>query len=253
VWKACELPAGKQALPSRFVFERKRDGRYKARLVVGGHRQQHGLDFAETFAPVCSYRTMRMLLAVSAHEGLVLRQFDVRTAFLIGELEKAYLRPPTGAEYLSGAHKQVLRLRRALYGLKQASRAWNKRLEGELWAKQFEQSDADPALWNLHGRGVAVLAMFYVDDGLVVAQTAAEADALVDLVGSMFEIRKLGEPEDCLGMHICRDCSAGTITVNQEDKALADALGILGKSRAVPMMPEEVREVAESTTRRAHG
>jgi hypothetical protein len=56
--------------------------------VAGGHRQQHGLDFAETFAPVCLYRTMRMLLAVSAHENLVFRQFDVRTACLNGELDE---------------------------------------------------------------------------------------------------------------------------------------------------------------------
>jgi hypothetical protein len=36
VWEECELPAGKQALPSRFVLERKRNGRYKVRLVAGG-------------------------------------------------------------------------------------------------------------------------------------------------------------------------------------------------------------------------
>jgi hypothetical protein len=187
-----------------------------------------------------------MLLAVSAHENLVLRQFDVRTAFLNGELEEeVYLRPPSGAEYLSGGHKQVLRLQRALYGLKQASRAWNKRLEGELRAKQFKQSDADPALWILHGKGGAVLAMFYVDDGLVAAKTAAEADALVDLVGSMFKIRKMGEPENFLGINICRDSSAGTITVDQADKAtaLAAELGVSGKFRAVPMTPEVFGEL----------
>jgi hypothetical protein len=38
VWEACELPPGKQALPSQFIMERKRDGRYKARRVAGGHR-----------------------------------------------------------------------------------------------------------------------------------------------------------------------------------------------------------------------
>jgi hypothetical protein len=76
VWGNCELPTGKQVLPSKFVFDRKRDGRYKARLVAEGHRQQHGLDFADILAPVCSYRAMRMILAVSAHEDLVLRQFD---------------------------------------------------------------------------------------------------------------------------------------------------------------------------------
>jgi transposase InsO family protein len=68
VWEACDLPAGRQVLPSHFVLERKRDGRYKARLVAGGHCQQRGLDFDETFAPV--YRSVRMMLAVSAHEGL---------------------------------------------------------------------------------------------------------------------------------------------------------------------------------------
>jgi hypothetical protein len=134
----------------------------------GGTGSSMGLDSEDTFAPVCSYRTMRMILAVSAHENLVLRQFDVWTAFLNGELEEeVYVRPPPGAEHLSVGNKRVLRLRRALYGLKQASHAWKKRLEGELRAKGFEQSDADPALWVLRGEGGALLVMFYVDDGLV--------------------------------------------------------------------------------------
>ena len=54
-----------------------------------------------------------------------------------------------------------------------------------------------------------VFTMFYVSDGMVAARTAAEADALVDLVASMFSIRALGEPEDLLGIEICRD-RAGT-------------------------------------------
>jgi hypothetical protein len=136
-------------------------------------------------------------------------------------------------------------LLRALYGLKQASRAWNKHLEGELRAKEFEQSDADPALWILHGKGGAVLAMFYVDDGLVAAKTVAEADALVDLVESMFEIWKIGEPEDFLGIHICRDHGAGTISVDRKDKAVALAaeLGVSGECKVVPMSPEVFGEL----------
>ena len=167
VWSECELPAGKQALPTRFVFEVKRDGRYKARLVAGGHRQQHGLDFEETYAPVCSYRTMRMILATVAHEDLEMRQFDIRTAFLNGKLdEEVYVRPPRGAEYLARCGR-ALRLWRALYGLRQASRAWSKRLEAALTKHGFKQSDADPSLWILHGEDGAVFALFYVDDGLV--------------------------------------------------------------------------------------
>jgi hypothetical protein len=69
VWEDCELPPGKQALPSHFIMGRKRGGRYKARSVARGHRQQYGLDFEETYAPVCSYRTMHMIMAVRACEG----------------------------------------------------------------------------------------------------------------------------------------------------------------------------------------
>jgi hypothetical protein len=240
VWEECDLPPGKQALPSRMILERKRNGRYKARLVAGGHRQQYGLDFDETYAPVCSYRTMRMMLATCAHEDLEMRQFDICTAFLNGELdEEVYLRPPAGVSGLA-AHGRVLRLRRALYGLRQAGRAWNKRLEAALRDKGFTQSKADPSLWILHGSAGAVFAMFYVDDGLVAARTAAEADALVELVGSMFTIRALGEPDDFLGIQITRDRAARTITIDQERKAQALALdaGVSGERLSVPMTPE---------------
>jgi hypothetical protein len=241
VWEVCHLPPGRKALPCRMLLERKRDGRHKARLVARGHCQQLGLDFQDTFAPVCSYHTFRMMLAVAAHEALELRQLDIRTAFLNGPLEKeVYLRPPAGLEGLAGVDGKVLRLQRAMYGLRQASRAWNKRLEAELTRKDLVQSDADPALWILHGKDGAVLAMFYVDDGLVPAKTAEKADTLVELVASRFAIRALGEPEDFLGIQISRDRAAHTITIVEEHKALelAAGLGLVGGRKAVPMSPE---------------
>jgi hypothetical protein len=82
--------------------------------------------------------------------------------FLNGELEEeVYVRPPPGAERLAVGNKRVLRLCRALYGLKQASRAWNKHLEGDLRAKGFEQSDADPALWILRWEGQSLLCFMW--------------------------------------------------------------------------------------------
>jgi hypothetical protein len=208
----CVLPAGKQALPTHFVRNLKRDGRYKSRLVAGGHKQRPGVDFNETFAPVCSYRTLRMMLAVAAHAGLVLRQFDIKTAFLHGYLkEEVYVRPPRGWERLAGGSGRVLRLCRALYGLRQAPRAWNERLEAELTARGFVQSNADPSFWILYSKDGAVLAMFYVDDGMVAARNDVEADALVDVIASIFEIRRLGEPQDMLGIEISRYLAAGTV------------------------------------------
>lgn len=249
VWEATDLPAGKHALPSRFVLQQKRDGRYKARLVAGGHKQVHGLDFEDTFAPVCMYRTMRMMTAVCARHALELRQFDICTAFLNGDLaEEVYIRPPKGGAHLAGAG-QVLRLRRALYGLRQAPRAWNQRLTAELKRRGFVQSDADPSLWMLHSPDGTVLALFYVDDGLVAAKTGEQADALVALVASMFAIRALGEPKDFLGIRITRDREARTIKIDQEDKALALAhrAGVSGQRRSVPMSCQVHSELRAAT------
>jgi hypothetical protein len=73
--------------------------------------------------------------------------------------------------------------------------------------------------------------MFYVDDGLVTTRTA-EADALVELVVSMFaiRIRKPGESKHFLGIQVDRDRAAGTISISQEGKALAltESFGLEG-------------------------
>jgi hypothetical protein len=204
--------------------------------VAGGNKQQQGVDCDESFAPVCSYCSVCMMQAVAAHEGLELRQFDIKTAFLNGYLvEEVYIRLPHGWKHLAGPGL-VLRLDRALYGLRQASRAWNMRLEAELTAHGLVQSDADPKLWIMHGGG-HVMTIFYGDDGMVAARTAAEADALVDLVAGMFSIHKLVELKGMFGIDISRDRDASTITIRQASKAqsLATAFCVEGERCATPM------------------
>jgi hypothetical protein len=120
----------------------------------------------------------------------------------------------------------------------QASQAWIERHEGVLARWVIVQSDADPSWRIMHGKGGAVLAQFYVDDGLVAARTAKEADALVDLVESVFAIRKLKEPVDFLRIRIQRNWGAGTITLTQKAQALAVMHGVPGACRAVPRVPK---------------
>ncbi|GJV03883.1 putative ribonuclease H-like domain-containing protein [Tanacetum coccineum] len=60
----------------------------KARLVAKGYRQEEGLDFEESFAPVTRLEAIRIFLANAASKNMTVYQMDVKTAFLNGELKK---------------------------------------------------------------------------------------------------------------------------------------------------------------------
>ncbi|GJW42448.1 retrovirus-related pol polyprotein from transposon TNT 1-94, partial [Tanacetum coccineum] len=69
----------------------------KARLIAHGYRQEVGIDFEESFAPVSRLEAIRIFLAFSAHMNMVVYQMDVKTAFLNGNLrEEVYVSQPDG-------------------------------------------------------------------------------------------------------------------------------------------------------------
>ncbi|GJU46350.1 retrovirus-related pol polyprotein from transposon TNT 1-94 [Tanacetum coccineum] len=60
----------------------------KARLVAQGLRQEEGIDFEESFAPVAKIEAIRIFVANAAHKNMTIYQMDVKTAFLNGELKE---------------------------------------------------------------------------------------------------------------------------------------------------------------------
>ena len=93
VWEESALPDGKQALHSRMLLGRKRDGRYKARL--SGLREKYWLHFEDTYPPVCFDITVPVILTPCAYKYLEIQEFNIRKAFLMGELEeKVYMKSP---------------------------------------------------------------------------------------------------------------------------------------------------------------
>ncbi|GJZ51321.1 retrovirus-related pol polyprotein from transposon TNT 1-94 [Tanacetum coccineum] len=93
VWELVLRPEGKNIIALKWLWKSKCDAenivvRNKARLVAKGYRQEEGIDFEESFAPVALY--------VSQPEGFIDPEFP----------------------------DHVYKLKKALYGLKQAPRAW---------------------------------------------------------------------------------------------------------------------------------
>ena len=101
-WELTTLPDGKKTVRCKWVFTMKYkvDGTiesYKARLVVKVYTQTYDIDYHETFSPVAKLNTIRILLSLVANLYWPLHQFDVKNAFLHGDLdEKAYMDVPYG-------------------------------------------------------------------------------------------------------------------------------------------------------------
>jgi len=122
-WDLVDFPEDKNCIGVKWIYKTKlnADGdveKYKARLVAQGFSQQPGIDYNETFAPVARLDTVRMVLAIAAHNKWYVHQMDVMSTFLNGYLEEeVYVRQPPGYE-VDGQEDKVYRLKKALYGLK---------------------------------------------------------------------------------------------------------------------------------------
>ncbi|GJT97418.1 retrovirus-related pol polyprotein from transposon TNT 1-94 [Tanacetum coccineum] len=116
----------------------------KARLVAKGYRQEKGIDFEESFAPVTRIEAIRIFIANAANKNMTIYQMDVKTTFLNGELnEEVYVCQPEGfvdPDYPT----HVYCLKKALYGLKQAPRAWYDTLSRFLLDNKFSKVSQSP-------------------------------------------------------------------------------------------------------------
>ncbi|GJS24610.1 retrovirus-related pol polyprotein from transposon TNT 1-94 [Tanacetum coccineum] len=65
----------------------------KARLVAHGYRQEEGIDFEESFAPMARLDVIRIFLADAAHMNMIVYQIDVKTTFLNGILREEVYEP----------------------------------------------------------------------------------------------------------------------------------------------------------------
>ena len=216
-WELVELPPGRKAVKSKWVFKLKADGHFHARVVAKGFTQILDIDYDETFSPVACFESIRLLLVLAMLEDWEIHQMDVKSAFLNGVLEEEiYMEQPQGF-IAAGQENKVCRLKKAIYGLKQASRAWNQQIHGVLTELGFKQtqSDADIYVCQQNMGGGLLIVILYVDDITIMGSSLEDVKQLKQKLSSRYEMSDFGEIQSYLGMRISRDRSRKCIKVDQ--------------------------------------
>jgi len=212
-----EKAKGHNILDSTWAFKRKRypDGRVrklKARWCVRGDQQLEGIDFFDTYAPVVSWSTVRLLLVLTVVLGLSTKQVDYTLAFVHAELkDEVYVRMPKMFE----KEGHVYRLKKSVYGLRQSPLNFFNTLKDGLEARGFKQMKLlDPCLFCSDD----VVCLTYVDDCLFFARDETAIDRVIESLGreepTSFKLNIEDDVAGFLGILLAKN-SDGTIELKQ--------------------------------------
>ena len=222
-WHLVPWPPGANVVTGKWIFKHKyhSDGslaRHKARWVVRGFSQQHGIDYDETFSSVVKPGTIRTVLSIAASHHWPIHQLDVKNAFLHGHLnETVYCQQPPG--FVDPAlPDHVCLLQKSLYGLKQAPRAWYQRFATYIKQLGFVASVSDTSLFIYKDGAHIAYLLLYVDD---IVLTASSTGLLHDIIGRLhteFAMTDLGALHHFLGISVTR--SSDGLFLSQRQYAL---------------------------------
>jgi hypothetical protein len=215
-----DVPKGRIILPAVWQMKRKRDiktqqvKKYKARLNIDGSKMRPGEHYDQTYAPVASWTSVRLLLTLAALHGWKTTQIDYVLAFPQAPVERdIYMEIPKGYE-VEGADRKdwVLKIHRNIYGQKQAGRVWNQYLTDKLINKVgFKQSKVDDCVFY-KGNVIYVL---YTDDSILAGPSQREIDSVIQQIkDAKLDITVEGDIQDFLGVNITKQ-QDGTIQFTQ--------------------------------------
>ena len=221
VWDLEEIPKGAKTVGCKWVYKTKRDSkgkieRYKTRFVAKGFTQREGIDYNETFSPVSTKDSFRIIMALVAHFDQELHQMDVKTAFLNGELsENVYMAQPKGF-VIEGKEKLGCRLMRSIYSLKQASRQWYIKFDETIRRFGFEENKEDNCIYAKFLGRKYIFLVLYVDDILLASSDMALLLDTKRFLSSNFDMKDMGEASYVLGIEIQRDKNRGILGLSQK-------------------------------------
>lgn len=144
----------------------------------------------------------RPIIAIAAKRNLNVRFFDVKTAYLYGELkETVYLELPPGFEDRFGKEK-VCNLKKSLYGLPQSGRIWFCKLKEVLIKNNLKQLASENCIFTNSNETCFLVFSFYVDEFTILDDDNQTCEKILNSLRKEFEIRETTQFKSFLGMKV---------------------------------------------------
>ena len=238
------LPAKSRAIATRYVLKKKLlpDGsldKHKARIVVKGFLQRHGIDYDETFSPTFQLVSLRCLIANALRHDMRIFHIDVKTAFLNSDLKyDIWIELPENTRSASG-HTHA-KLGKSLYGLKQAGRDWFTTQHDFLmtYDPRFAQSAVEPCLYYLWTDALRVTILVHVDDYVVATSHESFYREFNRAFDAKFGTNDLGLMNNIMQMGVIFSGSSCALSQTRQIEETAQHYGVLDcKPVYTPMEP----------------
>jgi len=205
-----DIPPGTRLLRSKFTYKRKRNSagkieKHKARLVACGYGQIYGVQYTDTFAPVATPQSFRIMMTCALMHKLNVWQMDVTGAFINSDLkERIIMAPPSGFKVDPKNEGKAILLKKSLYGLKQSAYEWHallsRVLQDDLGYTPVDGSGCFFKIWN--GDDEISLLSVHVDDVAHAFSQDWLNKRLISKLESLWGCSNVSPLHFHLGMHI---------------------------------------------------
>ena len=226
-WKIVPLssiPPGKRPIPMVWSMKCKRDPlgtviKWKARLCAGGHRSLANVDYWDTYSPVVSWSTVRLMLIFALINDWHMESIDFVLAFPQAPIKTdIFMTPPRVPHNFkipdlpsySARASNVYKLVKNLYGLKDAGRTWNEFLHHGLLRRGWKPSSIDPCLYTKPNIALVI----YVDDACLMSPNKSLIATEILSLQKEFQLTSEGILKDYLGTRFTRNPD-GSLTLTQ--------------------------------------
>ena len=140
--------------------------KWKARLNLHGGKQEHGINYWETYSATLAWPTICFLLSQSLIMGWHTKQIDFTLAYPQADAEcQLYMEVPKGFNVSGGNDNHCLMILKNIYGQRQAGQVWSLHLRKGLQECGFSPSQVDECVFY---KGTVIF-MVYVDNAILLS------------------------------------------------------------------------------------